>query len=134
MPRLISASLDRFLSLLLLLFLLVYPFFLHPQVVAAALGLVPTNQIAPLDFFYGARAQFLFWFVTLFLVIWSFRAFVAGSWGHRNKGMDLPLILFLWIALLSTLLAVRHRARAGLGISAAGRHSGRVDDAVCHVG
>ena len=113
MPRLISASLDRFLSLLLLLFLLVYPFFLHPQVVAAALGLVPMNQIATLDFFYGARAQFLFWFVTLFLVIWSFRAFVAGSWGHRNKGMDLPLILFLWIALLSTLLAGDAKALFG---------------------
>jgi putative inorganic carbon (HCO3(-)) transporter len=113
MPRLISASLDRFLSFLLLLFLLVYPFFLHPQVVAAALGFVPANQITALDFFYGPRAQFLFWFVTFFLVVWSIRAFVEGGWGHRNMGMDLPLILFLGFALLSTLLAGDGKALFG---------------------
>jgi len=93
------------LPALLVLFLLVYPFLLDPRVYAAALGGGSSASISMLDFFYGPRAQFLLAFVCLFLILWSGRAWQLGSYSHRNRGMDGPMVALLVVWFLSAIWA-----------------------------
>jgi O-antigen ligase len=89
------------LPALLILFLLVYPFLLDPRVYAAVLGGGSGSSLSMQDFFYGPRAQFLLAFVCLFLILWSGKAWQLGSYGHRNQGMDGPLLALLAVWFLS---------------------------------
>jgi|YelNatPaOPRAMG01_1025707.scaffolds.fasta_scaffold00815_26 putative inorganic carbon (HCO3(-)) transporter len=98
--------LDSLISIALILFLLLYPLVLHPLVYASALGLVPSQSIKNLDFFYEPRAYFLFWSCSLILIFWSFRFYKTGSWGHQDKGMDVFLLFLILTALASTLFSL----------------------------
>ncbi|MGB9553412.1 MAG: hypothetical protein ACPL7L_03455, partial [bacterium] len=98
--------LDSLISISLILFLFLYPLALHPLVYASALGLVSSEYIKNLDFFYEPRACFLFWTCTFILIFWSFRFWKTGNWGHRDKGMDIFLFFLILTALTSTLFSL----------------------------
>lgn len=101
-----ESLLDSLISISLLLFLFLYPLVLHPLVYASALGLVSRDSIKTLDFFYEPRAWFLFWSCSILLIIWSLRFFKMGTWGHRDRGMDLFLLFLILTALASTLFSL----------------------------
>jgi len=96
---------DQLISWLLIIFLLVYPFFLHPAVYLKALGL-RTGNIDQLDFFYEPRANFLFFFICGLLLIWSLRFYFDGSWEHKDRGMDIFLFALLFSTLISTIFSL----------------------------
>lgn len=105
--------LDSAFPFLLSAFLFLFPLFIHPQAVLAAIGIGSTASVRALDFFYEPRAQFLLAFTIFFLILWSLCSFLRGHWGHRDRGLDLPLTFFLISLLMSTLLNLEPKAFFG---------------------
>ncbi|MCR4427923.1 MAG: O-antigen ligase family protein [Caldiserica bacterium] len=101
-----GSLLDSLISIFLLIFLFVYPLFLHPAVYSSALGFIEEGAIKNLDFFYEPRSTLLFWSCSFFLVLWSVKFLKTGDWGHRDRGMDLFLALMILTALASTLFSL----------------------------
>ncbi len=89
---------------LLSVFLFIYPLYLNPQVLLALIGITERASLRALDFFYEPRAQFLLAFTILFLLFWGLYCLLQGEWGHRDRGLDLPLAFLLIALLISTLL------------------------------